>query len=376
MAETDGKPRVLVTGGVGFVGRNFVQFLVENNLASKIRVIDKVPPSTGWLNDKHKEIFKSVDFCQANLSNPSSCQRLFKDSNGLGFDYVFNLAAETKYGQTEEVYKELVYNVSVNCAREAAATGVKRFIEVSTAQVYNSDKGISSEDSKVDPWTLIGKHKLEAEKSLATIPDLKYVILRPAIVYGIGDKYGITPRLIIGAVYRQLKEKMELLWTKDLRMDTVHVHDLSRAMWHIKDTGANGEIYNVVDQGHSTQGSISELVSTIFGIRYGYHGTVLSNLARLNMTDVVDGSNEKHLGPWSEACNECGIVNTPLTPYLDKELLYNKHLHINGSKLEKTGFTFEHPKMTAEGLKQVVDDYVGSGLFPPSLAAAAASSED
>ena len=122
------------------------------------------------------------------------------------------------------------------------------------------------------------------------------------------------------------------------------------------------------------QGSISELVSTIFGIRYGYHGTVLSNLARLNMSDVVDSSNEKHLGPWSEACNECGIVNTPLTPYLDKvycyccqlfdvfllimmllfqELLYNKHLHINGSKLEKTGFTFEHPKMTTEGLKQV-----------------------
>lgn len=40
--------------GVGFIGRNLVQYLVENQLASKIRVADKVPPSTGWLNDRHK----------------------------------------------------------------------------------------------------------------------------------------------------------------------------------------------------------------------------------------------------------------------------------------------------------------------------------
>ena len=40
--------------GVGFIGRNFVQFLVERSLASKIRVVDKVPPATGWLNEAHK----------------------------------------------------------------------------------------------------------------------------------------------------------------------------------------------------------------------------------------------------------------------------------------------------------------------------------
>lgn len=74
MAKEEGKPRVLITGGkrislftiiiiqrsryctvgVGFIGRNFVEFLVENQLASKIRVVDKVPPATGWLNDRHK----------------------------------------------------------------------------------------------------------------------------------------------------------------------------------------------------------------------------------------------------------------------------------------------------------------------------------
>lgn len=39
-----------------------------------------------------------------------------------------------------QVYKERVFDVTLNCAREAAKTGVKRFIEVSTAQVYDCDK--------------------------------------------------------------------------------------------------------------------------------------------------------------------------------------------------------------------------------------------
>ena len=39
-----------------------------------------------------------------------------------------------------QVYKERVLDVAVNCAREAVRSGVKRFIHVSTAQVYNSDK--------------------------------------------------------------------------------------------------------------------------------------------------------------------------------------------------------------------------------------------
>jgi nucleoside-diphosphate-sugar epimerase len=363
------KPRVLITGGVGFIGRNFVEYLVTNNLASKIRVVDKVPPSTGWLNAKHKDIFeKHVDFCQANLSNPSSCERVFKDDQG-GFDYVFNLAAETKYGQSDEVYKELVYDVTVNCSKQAAATGVKRYIELSTAQVYDSDKGISNEDSKIDPWTLLAKHKFNAEKFLPSVPGLKYVILRPAIVYGVGDKIGITPRLIIGAVYRQMKEKMQLLWTKDLRMNTVHVRDVCRALWHVKDESVTPDIvYNVVDKSNSTQGTISELVGGLFGIKHGYYGSVLSNLARLNMSDAVDTSNEKHLGPWSDACRESDVTNTPLTPYIDQELLYNRHLNIDGAKLESTGFTFELPVVTAELLKEVVDDYVVSGLFPASLA--------
>jgi len=62
------KPRVLVLGGCGFVGRNLVQFLVEKDLASKIRVVDKMMPVLAGLSEAQKQIFAKLDCRQVNLS--------------------------------------------------------------------------------------------------------------------------------------------------------------------------------------------------------------------------------------------------------------------------------------------------------------------
>lgn len=47
------------------------------------------------------------------------------------------------------------------------------------------------ESDKVDPWTSIAKCKWQVEQHLHTIPGLNFTIVRPAIVYGIGDRNGI-----------------------------------------------------------------------------------------------------------------------------------------------------------------------------------------
>jgi len=70
MAETKESSRVLILGGSGFIGRNFVKFLVDNNLASYIKVADKSIPATGYLSAEHKAAFDNpiVKFQQADLS--------------------------------------------------------------------------------------------------------------------------------------------------------------------------------------------------------------------------------------------------------------------------------------------------------------------
>jgi nucleoside-diphosphate-sugar epimerase len=241
------KPNVLVLGGVGFVGRNLVHYLVTNSLADKIVVADKVMPQMAWLNADHQASFSQVEFRHTNLINPKSVAVLF-DSE-VKFDFVINCAAETKLGQSTEVYKDGIYKLSCNCAHEAAKHNIQRYVELSTALMQSSDKKPITEDCTCEPWMARAQHKWDVERELSSITDLNYVIVRPAIVYGIGDRSGLTPRLVLGAIYKYLDEPMQMLWTRDYKLSTVHVHDVARALWHVCTHGSRGDVFNLADKG-------------------------------------------------------------------------------------------------------------------------------
>jgi nucleoside-diphosphate-sugar epimerase len=365
------KPNILSLGGLGFIGRNFVEYVVDHGLVGRIRVADKVLPDLAGLTEKQMKLFKGegavVDFKQANLARETMVNKVF-DQSDFKIDYVFNLAGETKYSQTEEVYKENIIDVSVTCGKAAAKAGVKRFVEVSTSQVYSGDKKASGEDSKPKPWTKLAKAKLEAEEELKKIQGLNLVIVRPAVVYGPGDILGITPRIICAAVYKHLNETMEFLWDKDLKMHTVHVEDVCAALWHLTTHGDQGEVFNLADSGDTDQGGICKVLETIFGIKTGFMGTIKSKLATsVAMKTVAETANEKHLKPWSDLCKAKNITNTPLTPYLDEELLYNNAYAVDGSKITKTGFSYKHPELKEETLRITIKGFIALGYFPADM---------
>lgn len=362
-----GKPNVLVLGGLGFIGRNFVQYLSDNNLVDKIRIADKGLPELVGLSQKQLATIRNkdvVDCKQLNLAREAMVNKAF-DDGGIQWDIVVNLAGETKYSQTEEVYKENIIDVAVTCAKAAAARKVGKYICVSTAQVYDSGKKPSAEDDKIKPWTKLAKAKLAAEEELRKISGLNLIVVRPAIVYGPGDISGITPRLITGAVYKHLGETMEFLWDKELKINTVHVDDLCAALWFLSQQGKIGEVYNVADSNDTDQGSVNKLLESIFKIKTDFMGFLKSKAATaVAMKTVAETANEKHLKPWSELCKAKGIVNTPLTPYLDEELLYNNSFSVDGSKITKAGFTYKHPNMTEADLREVMTYFIDLNFFP------------
>ncbi|XP_026816815.1 uncharacterized protein LOC113556204 [Rhopalosiphum maidis] len=361
------KDRVLVLGGCGFIGRHLVKYLVDNDLASAVRVVDKVPPQIAWLNDDHKVAFESpiVEFISANLINQSSCENVFEGF----FDYVINCAGETRVDLPDVIYEEGVYKLSMNCARTAAKFGVNRYIEVSSGQLTASHKGPIKEDDKVIPLTSIAKYKYEVEKQLKTIPNLKYTIVRPAIVYGIGDRTGLTPTIAIGSLYRGLGEPVRILWKGSTSCNTIHVEDICRAVWHLsKSPEAIGETYNLVDSGQTKQNMIAEIVSSLFGVKHEFLGSVLSSLCKNDFDVIASEANDKHSVPWAEACSKSGVHNTPLSPFIHKDHLNGYRIEMNGSKLiNNSGFVLKHPKITVELLKEVVDDYIKMNLFPKTL---------
>ncbi|KAJ8917198.1 hypothetical protein NQ315_012690 [Exocentrus adspersus] len=364
------KPKVVILGGCGFIGRNLVSYLVENDLVSAIRVVDKVPPQVAWLNETHARAFSSdlVEFKSANLINPESCKNALQPApNGAPWDIVVNCAGETKLGQTDPVYEEGILKLSLNCAKEATQQGVKHFVELSSGNMHSSDKVSHKEDGPVEPWTFVAKWKRQVEKQFVEMSELPYTILRLPVVYGPGDRNGLMPRIMAAAIYKRLGEVMKLLWNAELRINTVHVRDVCGAIWFVCNRDDTvGQIYNVVDDVDSTQGSITNVLAELFNVKVDYYGNLVS--AVVDLVGAADDANDKHLAPWAEACRDSGIQNTPLSPHMDSELLLHKHLRLDGGKLKKLGFEVTVPQPTVENFKEIVVDFVKMKVFPSSLA--------
>lgn len=84
--------------------------------------------------------------------------------------------------------------------------------------------------------------------------------------------------------------------------------------------------------------------------------------------ETAETVNEKHLQPWADLCKKNSIASTPLTPYLDQELLYNNSLSVNGGKIEGVcAFKYTVPEMTEAKLREVLAAFIEVGVFPKGL---------
>ncbi|PWW73276.1 NAD(P)-binding protein [Tuber magnatum] len=377
-AGTETKPSVLIIGGLGFIGRFLAKYIHTNNLASEIRIVDKQLPQLAWLAPEFTDVCTLERFQQGDLSREHTCERVFTRPDGSTWDYVFNCGGDTRYSQDDEIYKQRSLKLSVTAAKEAARKGVKCWVEISTGAVYKSDREPSKETDKLKPWLKLAKYKLQAEEELKQIEGLNLVIVRLANVYGEYCSKVIATILCMARVYAYQKEEMKWLWTKDLRTHTVHVTDVARALWHAADWHTSGKknwdesmgstpIFNIVDHGDTSQGTLQKHISNIFGIKTGFHGTIVSSFAKLNLGSAVDEENDEILQPWGDLLNEAGITRPgPINPYLDNELVKDDDLSLDGTRFEKvTGFGYRVPEITEEGLREVIVSYRRLNWWPP-----------
>ena len=128
-------------------------------------------------------------------------------------------------------------------------------------------------------------------------------------------------------------------------------------------------------------------------------GSLVSNLAKLNLSGVAEDANDKHVPGFTELCHvrqatrhthpdyihiflasqpspvsliclsliqKHSILNTPITPYIDKELLSDNHLDADGTRITKdTSFRYEH-QVSREKVKEQVVSFIEQKVFPTS----------
>jgi len=364
--------RILILGGSGFIGRHLVMYIFKNKLAAKVCVADKVLYQIAGLNKAEVAVYENKEFLtfkQADMANPDHVNKVFAHDGG-NWKFVINLAASTKYSQGKEVYDTNIVTVAKNAANAAAQNKVARFIHVSTGQAYDADKKASKEGDKIKPWTGIAKAHVEAENFVKATAGLNFIIVRPATVYGTGDTTGLTPRMIIGSIYKEQGEKMETLYSSGLRLNTVHADDVAKALMFLLKNGKSGDIFNLCDANETDQGKINKILEVIFGIKTDFVGAIkMTAASALGTKFLVGFANDQHLKPFSDACKKYGIHDTPLTPYLDEELVLPNPLSLDGTAITALGFKYDQPAPNPENLKAVLLDYIEKGWFPKQMLA-------
>lgn len=235
--------KVLVTGGAGFIGSNFVHYLRETHPTYDITVLDKL--TYAGSKENLKGTLDEIHFMKGDIRKKQDVKKAME-----GVDWVFNFAAESHVDRSiegPEVFIKTNVEGTQILLEEARRQDVKKFIQISTDEVYGSIKhGSFTEADLLDPSSPYSASKASADllcNAYHTTYGLPVVITRSSNNYG-PRQY--PEKLIPVLIKKALNDKALPLYGdgKNVR-DWIYVKDNCRAIALVAREGNISEIYNI-----------------------------------------------------------------------------------------------------------------------------------
>ncbi len=256
--------RVLVTGGAGFIGSNFVRRIVDGSLPgiSHITVLDKLTYA-GTLTNLEMLPKGSFQFIQGDIRDATSINELAKQS-----DAIVNFAAESHVDRSIMSAKDFVEtNVlgTQNLLEAALRNEVSVFLQVSTDEVY----GTISEGSWHEEYPLLPNSPYSASKASADLIarsfsrtfELDVRITRCSNNYG---PHQFPEKIIPLFVTNLIDGKKVPLYGRGLNVrDWLHVDDHCRGIHAVLMNGRAGDVYNIGGGRELTNHELTSLILEI-----------------------------------------------------------------------------------------------------------------
>ena len=242
--------RVLITGGCGFIGSNFIRYFLKRYPSYYITNVDKLTYAGNLENLRGLEKNRSYGFVKTDIANAAQMRKVFKK---LKPDAVINFAAETHVDRSITrpgaflKTNFLGVGVLLNCALEY---GVEKFLQISTDEVYGSiARGKFREDSLLNPSSPYSASKAAADglvMAYCRTYGLPVVITRSSNNYG---PYQFPEKFIPLVIFNAMNGKKIPVYGDGLQVrDWIFVEDNCRAIDLVLRKGKLGEIYNVGGQ--------------------------------------------------------------------------------------------------------------------------------
>ncbi len=324
---------ILITGGAGFIGSNFVHFIANKYPDYRIRVLDaltyagsmeNLPPGMQDINDER------MQFWYGDVTNAELVNTLVAES-----DYVVHFAAETHV--TRSIFDNRLFFITDVLGTQTIANAVlkagdrvKRFIHISTSEVYGTAEApLMDEEHTLKPASPYASAKCGADRlvySYWSTYGLPATIIRPFNNYGPRQHLEkVIPRFVTSML---LGEELTVHGTGAASRDFVHVEDTCRAVdlvLHADASVVDGEVFNVAT---ASDHSVAEIAQSIAGLMGGGPKNIINNGERPGQVvrHTGDYAKIKHLLGWEPKVSWEDGLRATIDWYSTNRELWNTQL--------------------------------------------------
>jgi dTDP-glucose 4,6-dehydratase len=257
--------RVLVTGGCGFIGSNFIRYFLKTYPDASVTNVDKLTYAGNLENLSDLARSSRYQFVRADITDSLRIEELIRE----GVDGVFNFAAESHVDRSIEdpgaFMRTNVFGtfVLLEAVRKVFRRQPIRLLHVSTDEVYGSlgETGAFTEETPLAPNSPYSASKTSADvlaRAYYHTYGLPVLVTRCSNNYG---PYQFPEKLIPLMISNAMEDKALPMYGDGLNVrDWIHVEDHCRALDTVLRRGREGEFYNIGGESEKTNLSVAKTI--------------------------------------------------------------------------------------------------------------------
>ncbi|HBC87469.1 MAG TPA: dTDP-glucose 4,6-dehydratase [Lentisphaeria bacterium] len=260
---------ILVTGGAGFIGANFVRMILSERKNIKVVNLDALTYAGNLENLSGFMENKNHDFVHGDIRSHELVEKLLKEHK---IDGIINFAAESHVDRSISspgIFIDTNISGALNLLQCAKELGVKRFLQVSTDEVYGSlspDEDKFSEETSMKPNSPYSASKAAADHLVRAFQHTYHidtVITRCSNNYG---PYQFPEKMIPLCINNIRNGKQIPVYGDGMQIrDWLYVYDHCTAIMQVFEKGESGEVYNIGGNNEKTNLALVKTLLKLLG---------------------------------------------------------------------------------------------------------------
>jgi len=297
------KNNILVLGSNSFSGASFINYALNND-CSVIGVSRSKQSNSVFLpysnNQFKKDNFK---FHQLDLNN--NLDEIVELINSQKPNYIFNFAAQSMVAESwdhpEHWFMTNVVSTTILFNQLKEFKFIKKYIHITTPEVYGSCSGYITEDTPYNPSTPYAVSRAAGDMSLKAFVDthnFPAVSTRAANVYGAGQQlYRIIPRTVL---YIRQGKKLQLHGGGYSERSFIHINDVADATMKIALNGVIGGSYHISTKSTITIRNLVHLICDNMNVNFEDHVDIVDDRPGKDAAYLLDSSKLRDTLNWQD----------------------------------------------------------------------------